>query len=242
MRCKLCMVVLMGALCFPVSGCRKKRPEAPNLMDPTVKLSYAFGHDMGEQLRHRKDRIDFRAFMQGVEDAYMGRPPAIPAAEMERLKAEALRRAEEQRARYLKQIAEKNLQESRKFLEENARREGVRTTASGLQYVVLKEGDGPRPTDGDRVRIHYRGTLVDGTEFDSSYGRPEPVTCGLGEVIPGLAEAIKLMRTGSKYRVFVPPELAYGAAGKPPVVGPNAALIFEVELLGIEKPGAEAGQ
>jgi len=148
MRCKLCMVVLMGALCFPVSGCRKKRPEAPNLMDPTVKLSYAFGHDMGEQLRHRKDRIDFRAFMQGVEDAYMGRPPAIPAAEMERLKAEALRRAEEQRARYLKQIAEKNLQESRKFLEENARREGVRTTASGLQYVVLKEGDGPRPTDG----------------------------------------------------------------------------------------------
>ena len=120
-------------------------------------------------------------------------------------------------------------------MEENAGKEGVKTTASGLQYTVIKEGDGPVPADTSRVKVHYEGTLLDGKVFDSSIKRGEPTVFGVNQVIKGWTEALKLMKVGSKYKVFIPPELAYGRRGAGKDIGPNKLLVFEVELLGIEK-------
>lgn len=131
-------------------------------------------------------------------------------------------------------IADRNLAAGEAFLEENERSEGVVTTASGLQYLVLHEGDGPRPKASDSVTVHYRGTLIDGMEFDSSYQRDEPASFPLQGVIPGWSEALQLMRVGSRYRLFIPPHLAYGERGAGLMIGPNATLIFEVELLEID--------
>ena len=121
------------------------------------------------------------------------------------------------------------------FLQENKQKEGVVTTLSGLQYIVLREGDGQRPKVTDTVKVHYRGTFIDGTEFDSSYSRGEPAVFPVNGVIAGWTEALQRMRVGSKYRVFVPPKLAYGERGAGDVIGPNETLIFDVELLGIER-------
>jgi FKBP-type peptidyl-prolyl cis-trans isomerase len=138
----------------------------------------------------------------------------------------------EQQAEHAAQ-AEKNEQEGGEYRKQNAAKAGVTVTASGLQYEVLEPGDGPKPTAEDRVRIHYRGTLVDGTEFDSSYERGEPAEFGVGGVVKGFGEALQLMSVGSKYRIVLPPELAYGSQGSGGTIGPKATLIFELELLEI---------
>jgi FKBP-type peptidyl-prolyl cis-trans isomerase len=126
-----------------------------------------------------------------------------------------------------------NLETGNAFLEENKSREGVNTTASGLQYEVISEGDGPKPSADDRVRVHYHGTLIDGTVFDSSVERGEPAVFGVGQVIPGWTEALQLMPVGSKWKIYVPSNLAYGERGAGADIGPNTTLIFEVELLEI---------
>ena len=130
-------------------------------------------------------------------------------------------------------MGDKNLREGKAFLETNAKAAGVVTTPSGLQYTVLTEGTGPKPKPTDKVRVHYRGTLIDGKPFDSSYDRGEPAVFQLNQVIRGWTEGLQLMNVGSKYKFVVPSELAYGPQG-PPAIGPNAVLVFEVELLGIE--------
>jgi FKBP-type peptidyl-prolyl cis-trans isomerase len=132
-------------------------------------------------------------------------------------------------------MADSNTRAGDAYREENAKRAGVQTTASGLQYEVVTQGTGPRPAASDRVRVHYRGTLIDGKEFDSSHRTGQPATFVIGEVIPGWIEALQLMPVGSKYRLVIPPALAYGPQGSPPDIGPNATLVFEVELLGIEQ-------
>ncbi len=131
--------------------------------------------------------------------------------------------------------AYENKQASEKFLSENAKKEGVKTTASGLQYQVIKEGKGKKPTAKDKVKVHYHGTLPDGTVFDSSVDRGTPATFGVSQVIPGWTEGLQLMTVGSKYKFFIPSNLAYGINGSGPKIGPNQALVFEVELLKIEK-------
>jgi FKBP-type peptidyl-prolyl cis-trans isomerase len=144
-----------------------------------------------------------------------------------------------------KKLGEANVAASTAFLAQNKAKEGVVTTASGLQYEVLTAGTGPRPGAEDTVEVHYRGTLVDGTEFDSSYSRGESVTFGVGQVIPGWTEALQLMPKGSKWKLAIPPELAYGAGGAGQVIGPNAALVFEVELIAIpsqDKPADAAAK
>ncbi len=139
--------------------------------------------------------------------------------------------------RYFEAAGEKegqlNLEEGNAFLEENKSREGINTTASGLQYEVLTEGTGPKPSADDRVRVHYHGTLIDGTVFDSSIDRGEPAVFGVGQVIPGWTEALQLMSVGSKWKVYIPSDLAYGERGAGADIGPNTTLIFEVELLEI---------
>ena len=134
--------------------------------------------------------------------------------------------------------SQKNLEEGNAYLEKNKAREGVTTTPSGLQYEVITEGTGPKPTAADQVRVHYHGTLIDGKVFDSSVDRGEPVVFGVGQVIPGWTEALQLMPVGSKWKIYLPSNIAYGERGAGGDIGPNAALIFEVELLEIVKPDA----
>ena len=137
-------------------------------------------------------------------------------------------------AEMMKSQGEKNKKEGEAFLAENKKKEGVKTLASGLQYKVIKEGTGKTPKATDKVSTHYQGTLIDGTEFDSSYKRGEPATFPVNGVIPGWTEALQLMKVGSKWQLFVPSKLAYGEKGAGPIIGPNAVLIFTVELLAIK--------
>lgn len=202
------------------------------------KASYGIGRNMGQQLSQQLqgsgDRIDVPALSQGIRDALAERDPAVPEEEL----AEVLQgfsqsiQEEQQQAREV--AGEENQQEGEAFLEENADRDEIVTTESGLQYEVVEEGDGPSPGPDDQVTVHYRGTLVDGTEFDSSYERGEPATFGVTQVIPGFSEGLQLMSVGSTYKFYIPSELGYGPQGSGQVIGPNATLIFEVELLGIE--------
>ncbi len=141
----------------------------------------------------------------------------------------------QKQAEAAKIAAEKNKKEGDAFLAANKAKEGVITLPSGLQYKILKEGNGKKPTDADTVQVHYRGTLIDGTEFDSSIKRGQPASFPVKQIIPGWREALKLMPVGSKWQLFIPPELAYGARGAGGDIGPNATLIFEVELLAIKQ-------
>lgn len=199
------------------------------------KASYGIGLGMGQQLLPAADHIDLAALRAGIEDAVAEREQRVSDEALqtamqifnETLQAEMAAEAEAEGA--------KNEEEGAAFLEENGAREGIITTESGLQYEILREGDGARPTVSDQVTIHYRGTLIDGTEFDSSYGRGTSSTFSLNGVIAGFSEGLQLMSVGSHYRFYMPGNLGYGPSGNPPSIGPNAALIFEVELL--EIPG-----
>ncbi|MDH3270315.1 MAG: FKBP-type peptidyl-prolyl cis-trans isomerase [Gemmatimonadota bacterium] len=193
------------------------------------KASYAIGLNVGTQLVDANDRLDRQAFLRGVNDALTSSDPAIERSELEGVLQtfgqEIQAAAEEARSA----AAESNVAEGEAFLAENAEREDVTVTESGLQYEVLREGDGASPTREDQVRLHYRGTLIDGTEFDSSY-EGEPVVFSAGRLIPGFTEALLLMREGSHFRIAIPSDLAYGPAGSGPAIGPNSTLVFEIEL------------
>jgi len=196
------------------------------------KASYGIGLNMGRNLQGAESRLDRAAFLKGIEDAMARAEPAVDEAEIQSaLRAFGEAVMAEQEARRSAE-AEKNQSDGQAYLAENGAKEGVTTTESGLQYEVLRQGDGPRPTAADQVSIHYKGTLIDGTEFDSSYGG-EPAVFGVGGVIPGFSEALQLMPVGSQYRVVIPGDLGYGASGTGGDIGPNATLIFEIELLGI---------
>ncbi len=196
------------------------------------KASYGIGLNMGRNMQGAESRLDRAAFLRGLEDAMARAEPAVDEAEIQTaLRAFGEAVMQEQEARRSAE-AEKNLAEGDAYLAENGAKEGVTTTESGLQYEVLRQGNGPHPTATDRVSIHYKGTLIDGTEFDSSYGG-QPAVFGVDGVIPGFAEALQLMPVGSQYRVVIPGDLGYGADGTGGDIGPNATLIFEIEMLEI---------
>ena len=198
--------------------------------------SYAVGLNMGGNLAPAEGMLDMPALVRGIQDAMAGADPAVEQAELQAaLQAFSTRVQEAQTAR-MEEEAAANQAEGAAYLEENAGREGVTTTESGLQYEVLEPGDGDSPTAEDRVRIHYTGTLIDGTEFDSSRDG-EPVVFGVGGVIPGFAEGLQLMQEGSTYRFVIPSDLAYGPQGSGGAIGPDATLVFEVELLEIVDEG-----
>ena len=197
------------------------------------KASYGIGLDMGRSLEPAKGRLDMPAFTKGVHDAMEGVDPALEQDVIQAaIQAFSQSIMEAQQAEQAA-AGETNKAEGEAYLAENGAREGVTTTESGLQYEVLREGDGPRPTAEDQVSINYKGTLIDGTEFDSSYSRGEPAVFSVGGVIPGFSEALQLMPVGSQFRVVIPGDLAYGAQGAGGDIGPNATLIFEIELLEI---------
>jgi len=204
-----------------------------------AKLSYAFGLEVGESLKKVPAKIDIATFNRGVSDSLGEKTPLLSEEEATAVRQEFIQKLQEQQEQQLRELAEQNQKEGEAFLKENSTKEGVTTTASGLQYQVLKQGDGPVPKADDVVTVHYRGTLIDGTEFDSSHEAGEPITLPLANMIDGWSEALQLMPVGSKYKLFIPAELAFGDRGAGPVIGPNAALIFEVELLGIEKAPPE---
>lgn len=194
------------------------------------RYSYAVGHQVGRNIKGQEIDLDVKAFAQAVNDVMAGKELAMNDQEMR----EALRMMAEKRREQEKADAERNLKVGQEFLEKNKANKDVVTTESGLQYQVLTKGKGPKPKPNDTVEVHYRGTLIDGTEFDSSYKRQQAAQFPVKAVIPGWTEALQLMNVGSKYKLFIPPNLAYGEHGNPTIPG-NSVLIFEVELLDIKK-------
>ncbi|MDR5903741.1 MULTISPECIES: FKBP-type peptidyl-prolyl cis-trans isomerase [Halomonadaceae] len=198
------------------------------------KLSYSLGVTLGQSLVQDVEALDLDAFTQAIEDVYAGGELAMSEEQM----AEALTRFQESamasREAQASQAAEANREAGEAFLAENAEEEGVEVTDSGLQYQVVESGDGPSPSASDSVEVHYEGTLIDGTVFDSSYQRGEPVSFRVDQVIEGWQEALQLMSVGDTWMIYLPSELAYGEAGTGGPIGPNETLIFKVELLGID--------
>jgi FKBP-type peptidyl-prolyl cis-trans isomerase len=213
--------------------------EAPNLATQKDKEGYVIGYQYGANLLSQGVKVNPEPFLVGLRQAQEGQPSALSPEETKAVHRGLEAQVMAQRHQEYLQQAEKTLEAGRVFLAENAKKEGVKTLASGLQYKVLAAGSGPSPQATDPVTINYRGTLVDGTEFDSSYSRGHPETLDVDALIPGWREALPMMKLGSKWQLFLPTELAYGKEniGRIP---PNSALIFEVELLSIGMPEGPA--
>jgi FKBP-type peptidyl-prolyl cis-trans isomerase FklB len=205
--------------------------KSPPLKDQKDKVSYSIGLNIGANLSRQHVEINSDALIAGVKDGIANKPQLTQDQIKEVMTAFEKDMQEKQKA-----AGDKSAAEGTKFLEENKKKEGVKTTASGLQYKVIKEGTGPQPKATDTVTVNYRGTLINGTEFDSSYKRGQPATFPLNGVIKGWTEGVQLMKQGAKYQLFVPPDLAYGQRAVGPEIPANSTLIFEVELLDA-KPG-----
>ena len=208
------------------------------LKDQKDKVSYSIGLDIGTTLKRQLIDVNAELLNNGIQDGLSGKKPLLTEEEMKATMATFQKDMMAKQAAAKKATGEKNAAEGTKFLAENKAKEGVKTTASGLQYKVLKEGTGASPKATDTVKVNYRGTTIEGTEFDSSYKRGEPASFPVNRVIKGWTEGLQLMKVGSKYQFFVPADLAYAERGAGSDIGPNATLIFDVELLGITPPEA----
>ena len=208
----------------------------PGARPPAVakdKVGLMVGTDVGRSLAPIKDEIEMPVFLQAVRTLMASGKPLLSDADMDRIRDEFSKRMDAREKERAANAGRRNAEAGAAFLAKNRAEKGVITTASGLQYRVLRQGNGPRPRPSDRVRVHYRGTLLDGTVFDSSYDRGQPVEFALGQVIAGWTEGLSLMPVGAKYRFWIPASIAYGERGSPPTIGPNATLTFDVELLDI---------
>ena len=213
---------------------QEKSTELKDLKD---KVSYSIGLNIGFNFKKQNLDLNTDALLAGVKDAVSNKKPLLTENEVkETMTAWTKEITEKQKA-----MAGKNAGDGEKFLAENKKKEGVKTTPSGLQYKVIKEGTGSQPKETDTVTVHYRGTLIDGTEFDSSHKRGEPATFPVNGVIKGWTEALQQMKVGSKYQLFIPASLAYGERAMGAEIGPNSTLLFEVELLDVKAaPAAPA--
>lgn len=225
------LAVLTGCLFAPASWAG----DAGLVESEDGKISYSVGYQMGGDFKRQKLAIQPEAFLKGVQDALSGTGPAMPEEEMRQTLIDLKKRVTALQREEKLALAERNRSQGETFLEENGKKEGVKTLPSGLQYRVLSAGEGQAPWATDMVTVHYRGTLIDGTEFDSSYSRNQPATFALNRVIKGWTEGLQLMKPGAKYRLFIPPHLAYGERGAGAKIGPNSTLIFDVELLEVKK-------
>ncbi|MEW6323862.1 MAG: FKBP-type peptidyl-prolyl cis-trans isomerase [Nitrospirota bacterium] len=231
-RYALFALMLLGA---PISAAAADEPAGKK-----HDVSYSIGMDIGATLKRQSLELDPDAVAAGLKDALTGAKTKLTAEQAREILTtfqEELRAKAEERAA---QLAEKNKKEGEAFLAENKKKAGVKTLPSGLQYKVLTEGKGKLPKATDTVTAHYRGTLIDGTEFDSSYQRGEPATFPVTGLIAGWTEALQLMKVGSKWQLFIPSDLAYGPRTASQLIGPNATLIFEVELLSVQEGDAGA--
>jgi FKBP-type peptidyl-prolyl cis-trans isomerase FklB len=224
MKLPFCIILT----CFIVTNARAVGVSLETVKE---KFSYSIGIQIGQSLVRQGVVLDADAFNLAVRDALDGSKPRITAEQME----QALSKGENNVSSNLRERAKTNLAAGKAFLTENKTKEGIVALSSGLQYRILRSGPGEFPKSNSAVLVHYVGTLIDGREFDSSRRRGEAATLNIGQVIRGWQEAIPLMRVGSRWQIFVPPNLAYGAKGAGAVIGPNEALIFEIELLDIVK-------
>jgi FKBP-type peptidyl-prolyl cis-trans isomerase len=211
-----------------------KSQTPPALKTQKEKDSYALGLNIGRGLSKQPVDLDTPSLLRGMKDALAGGKPLLTEQEVEAALTELQTQVRAKQDQEKQQAGEANMKEGADFLASNKTKEGVVTLPSGLQYKILKEGTGPKPAATDTVVCHYRGTLISGKEFDSSYKRGQPATFPLNRVIKGWTEAVQLMPVGSKWQLFIPPDLAYGPNGAGPDIGPNATLIFEVELISIQ--------
>jgi FKBP-type peptidyl-prolyl cis-trans isomerase len=210
------------------------KPEALVLTTQKDKISYALGMNVGTNLQRQSLDVDPAILLQGLKDGLAGSKPLLTEEEARTLLTQLQEDMRKKQAEKAQQMGAANKTEGEAFLAANKNKEGVVTLPSGLQYKILKTGTGPKPTASDSVVCNYRGTLINGTEFDSSYKRGQPATFPVNGVIKGWTEALQLMPVGSKWQLFVPASLAYGDRGAGADIGPNATLIFEVELLSIQ--------
>ncbi len=218
---KLRMIVILGVL-FLASLVNAQ--EKPVLKNQKEKVSYIIGMDIGNNLKKQSVDADPNSLLRGIQDALSGAKPLLSKEEIQ-----------ETMVAFQKEMAEKQKQRGEAFLSENKKKEGVKTLPSGLQYKIIKAGTGKKPKSNDTVTVNYRGTLIDGTEFDSSFRRGQPATFPVSGVIPGWTEAMQLMAEGAKWELFVASNLAYGERGAGGLIGPNATLIFEVELISVQE-------
>ena len=219
----------LGLLALPVSA-----QERPALKTEKDKVSYAVGLEFARSIKGQGIEVDSKLLVMGLNDALSGGKPLMTEEDLRTTMLAVQEEVKQKQMQAMTKAAEENKKAGDTFLAENAKKEGVVTLPSGLQYKILKAGEGKKPADADTVACNYRGTFVDGTEFDSSYGTGKPATFGLRGVIPGFGEALKLMSVGSKWQVFVPSKLAYGDRGANNVIGPNSTLVFEIELVSIQ--------
>jgi FKBP-type peptidyl-prolyl cis-trans isomerase len=233
---RIIMLVVVGLLCGPAFlGAAEKAKETETFTTFQDKLSYSMGLDVGTYFKGMGDDIILDVLIKGIQDAYAGSEKKLSEEEIAAVQKEFAEKMQARQAEKMKAMQEKNKKLGLAFLEENKKKEGVTVTKSGLQYEVLKKGDGPMPKATDTVKVDYIGTLIDGTEFDNSIKRGEPAVFAVGQVIPGWSEALQLMNVGSKFKIVIPTELAYGDNGAPPVIEPGAVLVFEVDLRSIEQ-------
>ena len=218
----------------PAPAAKSAATSATALTTDRDKESYALGMNIARGLKGQSVDVDPAVLTRAIKDVLTGAKPLLTDDEameaLKKLQVEVRQKQETER----KELADKNLREGQEFLAANKTKDGVTTLPSGLQYKILTQGNGPKPTPNDTVVCQYRGTLIDGTEFDSSYKRGQPATFPVNRVIKGWTEALELMPVGSKWQLFVPPDLAYGDRGAGNLIGPNATLIFEVEVLSIQ--------
>lgn len=225
-------VALVGLV---LAGCDSQTTDV-ELKTPAQKASYGIGLNMGRSLADEgMDDLDSKAVAQGIEDALGKKDAKVTDEDMMEAFAFLQNRSQER----LQAQGKANAEAGKKFLEENGKREGVTTTASGLQYEVIKKADGPQPKETDIVTVHYEGKLTDGTVFDSSVARGSPIDLPVNGVIPGWVEGLQLMHVGEKYKLYIPSELAYGEQSPSPAIPANSVLVFDLELIGIKDQSAE---
>ncbi|MGZ9197206.1 MAG: FKBP-type peptidyl-prolyl cis-trans isomerase [Candidatus Deferrimicrobiaceae bacterium] len=208
--------------------------DAPGLKSDKEKLSYSIGMDIGGNLKRQSVEVDPDLVAKGLKDSYVGGTTILTEDEARKSITDFQKTLMAKQAETMKKLAEKNKADGEAFLAGNGKKEGVKTLPSGLQYKEIAPGKGKSPKPTDTVTTHYKGTLIDGTEFDSSYKRGQPATFQVSGVIPGWTEALQLMKEGAKWQLFVPSNLAYGERGAGREIGPNATLIFEVELISVK--------
>ena len=228
MNTKLMILVSLLPLTFAACNGEKK----VDLTSDKSKMSYFIGQQIGKQLKQDKLEIDPEVLAASIGDIYAGKEPRLSQAEM----MAAMQKAEASQGAKSEAEGKANREKGEKYLADNAKKAGVKTTASGLQYEVMTEGKGASPKVTDTVKVHYKGTLLDGTQFDSSYDRGQPAEFPLNGVIRGWTEGLQLMKVGGKNKMVIPSDLAYGPQGRPGIP-PNSVLIFEVELISIAKGG-----
>lgn len=215
---------------------------AQNLETEAGQLGYAIGYEFGAELRSFDVGLDLEAVLQAIRDAYGQRDPQLEVGQMRQILMELQEQIRQERIAAFQQLADENQSRAEAFLADNRGKNGIVALPSGVQYRIIEEGTGARPSLEDVVTVHYRGSKVDGREFDSSFRRGVPAVFQVNSVIEGWQEVLPLMREGAMWQVFLPPELAFGVRGDPPIIGPNEALQFDIRLVQIGAPeGFEAG-